>query len=650
MYLFSWIIISFITLLILNSLGFCFLNNKFFSKKYNNDNIFYVSSIIGFCLIIFFSQFFYFFFNLNVNNIIFIILVFFLISLLINFSKNKILFININYKTYLLTIPVIFFFLLLAEIYKEQFYIFRGNHWDYFYYIKQALNLTYYKFSDFKIGGAHDLEYLLPDKKLIFKQGISYTLNDFFTYWRPALSLFLSIFLKIKFLGLFEIAYGYTVILISLVSVACYFFILKNFNISNIFFPIIFSLSFWVLYIFEISALGVLCSLPVLILFITFSIDIIDELKKKNYGFFFLFAYISVIIFLIYPEIFSFYAIYGILLFLLLFLNNKKILLNKIKFIFFLLISFFILSLVGVKGSYEYLFYFLKEFKGVQEVNFWGYYGAFILGRENLIADLNFVDFLKNQFHTGSLNIIKLIKEVFVSHFQQQYYFMSLNIIPSFFGLYYLAIGKMDSQLSLIWLLFIIILNFFLIKFFFQNIIFVFRNIANKLCLVLASLFLTWVLSTLYLLYKNALWGVIKLYFYFFPIFFIFAFFLLKKNKDKLFFKANKILLILLILFPFYKYSTFNHGIGSKDSFPSILYSQQKEGHAWKINREELNSCSKVLIDISADKDSIPKIFYLKLLLDYDKINYLYSFNKNLSYDCQIIIKDNSFRILNIKL
>ena len=215
MYLFFWTIITLSTLFIMTSLGFFFLNNNFFSR--NNNNIFFISSILGFSLIIFFSHILYFFLYLSTNSIFYIIVFFSLICFVINIFKNKILFFNIIYKTCLLTIPIIFFFLLLAEFYGEQFYVFRGNYWDYFYYIKQAINLSSYNFSNFQ--NLSDFQYLVPEKKIIFSPGYSYHLNDILSIHRPAISLLLAIFLKIKFLSLFQITYGYTIILLSLVSV-----------------------------------------------------------------------------------------------------------------------------------------------------------------------------------------------------------------------------------------------------------------------------------------------------------------------------------------------------------------------------------------------------------------------------------------------
>jgi len=645
MYLFFWITISLLVLLIIVSFGFFFLNNNFFLKK-NNRNILHISSILGFSLIIFFSHILYFFLNLSVNSILFLIIVLFLISLAINFFKSKKLFLNIAYKTYLLTIPIVFFFILLAEFYGEQFYVFRGNYWDYFYYIKQAINLSSNNFSDFRNLG--DFQYLVPEKKMIFKPGYSYALNDIFSIHRPAVSLLLAIFLKIKFLSLFQITYGYTIILLSLVSVSSYFFILNNFNKSNFFLPIIFSFSFWVLYIFEISALAHLCSLSIIILTISFSIDIVNELKKKNYGFFFLFSFFSTVIFLVYPEIFFLYLCFiAILLFLLLF-KYKKIFIEKRDVIFFSVLCFFLLSLVGIETSYKLLLHLKKVSSSIYEVDFWGYYGAFILGKNNLILDPGFVNFFKTNYSSSSILI--MLKQLLISHIKEEYYLIFLNIIPSIFGLYYLTAGKINIILLPFIFIALIVLNFFLLKNFLRNLLFLFRNRLSNFSLVLISLFLTVIFVGFFLLFNKAIWGLIKLYFYFFPLYFILVFFLFKKKKNKFYLEPNKILLFLLIIFPIYKYGVFNYGIGSKDSFPSILNADQKEKHIWRIDRKKLNACNNVFIDIVINKYNFPKIYYLKLTMDYDNINYLYLENFKSGYDCTVSVKDNLFKLENNKL
>jgi len=643
MYLFFWTIITLSTIFIMTSLGFFFLNNNFFSR--NNNNIFFISSILGFSLIIFFSHILYFFLYLSTNSIFYIIVFFSLICFVINIFKNKILFFNIIYKTCLLTIPIIFFFLLLAEFYGEQFYVFRGNYWDYFYYIKQAINLSSYNFSNFQ--NLSDFQYLVPEKKIIFSPGYSYHLNDILSIHRPATSLLLAIFLKIKFLSLFQITYGYTIILLSLVSVASYFFILNTFNRSHFFLSIIFSISFWVLYIFEISALAHLCSLSILILVLSFSCNIVNELQKNNYGFFFLFSFFNLVIFLVYPEIFIFYLCFKAILLFLLLLKYKKIFAERINVIFFSLFGFFLLSLTGIETSYNFLLYLNKVSSSIYQVDFWGYYGAFILGKDNLISDPEFVNFFRNKYLSPSILI--MIKQILISHFNEGYYLILLNIIPSIFGLYYLTVGKINFILFPFAFIAIVILNFYLLRNFLRNLLFLFRNPANNFSLVLVSLFLTLVCASFFLLSNKAIWGLIKLYFYFFPLYFILVFFLFKKKKNKFFLEPNKILLFLLIIFPIYKYSVFNYGIGYKDSFPSILNVNQKEKHIWRIDRRKLNTCNNVFIDVTVDKYNFPKIYYLKLIMDYDKIDYIYRNNFELGYDCTVTIKNNLFKLENIK-
>ena len=93
--------------------------------------------------------------------------------------------------------------------------------------------------------------------------------------------------LNFKFLNLFQIAYCFTIVLLSLICISAHFFILKVFNRSSVVLPIIFTLSFWTIYIFEISALAHLLSLGIVISMIALSFFIIEELNKKNYSKFF---------------------------------------------------------------------------------------------------------------------------------------------------------------------------------------------------------------------------------------------------------------------------------------------------------------------------------------------------------------------------
>ena len=647
MYLLEIFFVAIIMLLFFNSFGFFLFNKIFFLDKEKQDLV-YISSILGLSASVVFASFFYFILDFNIKLISILFTIVFFLTLISNLFNYNNLFLKTSSRIFLLVSPIILVFIFLAYCYGQQFYVFRGNHWDYFYYIKQSILIFKYNFSTFENIDA--FQYLAPDKVVLFKDGNYTVLNDVFNYKRPAVSLFLSFLLNFKFLNLFQIVYCFSIILLSLVCISTYFFILKVFNRSSIILSIIFTLSFWTLYIFEISALAHLLSLGIIISMIALSFFIIEELKKKNYLFFFTFSLLNVSIFIIYPEIFVFYSIYIILLFILLLIFFREIIKNNINILFFSLIIFIFISLLGLTSSYKFLILLGNGFDFIKKLDFWGYYGAFIIGKENLVQDLNFVDFIKNKILLDNLNSFQLIKEVVNQHFEKGFYFLFINIIPSLFGLYFLSVSKIGSFIFFIFLVLSIILNFYFIKIIIKNFRILFKKI-DLYSLAFLSLFFTWLCCSLILLSKGAMWGLIKLYFYFFPIFFMFAFFYFKHNGNNFFLKPNKKLLILLVLFPFYKYTIFNHGIGRYDSFPSIINPELKKDFSWNINESDLKNCNNLLIDITLDNQNLSKLYYVKLILDYNNIIYSYlnikkkPFN---NYDCKIDSKDKFFRITRL--
>jgi hypothetical protein len=149
------------------------------------------------------------------------------------------------------------------------------------------------------------------------------------------------------------------------------------------------------------------------------------------------------------------------------------------------------------------------------------------------------------------------------------------------------------------------------------------------------------------LIFNNSYWGLIKLYFYFFIFFLLTTFFIYKKEKRNFYLAPNLLLIALLAIFPLYKYSQYNSGIGRSDSFPSILNSSMKKDFNWFIDRNELKSCHNIIVDSKLNKENIVKAYYAKLILVYDKLNYNYSFDDkkflNNTYDCSIIISNSNF-------
>ena len=69
-----------------------------------------------------------------------------------------------------------------------------------------------------------------------------------------------------------------------------------------------------------------------------------------------------------------------------------------------------------------------------------GYFGAFILGNENLVLNNIFIENIKTFLKSNDL--FKTVKYIISLHFDNGYDYFYLNIIPSLYGLYFISIGK----------------------------------------------------------------------------------------------------------------------------------------------------------------------------------------------------------------
>ena len=638
-------IISIFYLIFITTLGFYLLRIFFVNKE---KKFFEISSIVGLCLFINLSSFLYFFLNLSINQIIIFYILLFIFFLLKNLKNEKFLFIKSIINTLILTLPVILIFILLALFYGEQFYIFRGNYWDYFYYIKKALVISNNNFDD--LEKFNNLTYYLSQKNnFINGSGVETVLNDKLNYFRPAISLLLSFFLKLKFANVFQITWVFVAILLSLISISFSFLFLNTSKKNNFFLSIISSFSFWCLYVFEISALAQLLSLSIFIATLVLFFNFINSLKENNYNFFVLLAFLESGLLLVYPEFFLFNLLFIFIFFLFLLFVDAKLFLIKKRIYFFTILIFFIFSLPGIRHS---ILNFIESFlvHGIPVNDFWGYYGAFFLGRDNLVTNISFVNEIKEYIHVNNgVSTYDLAKFIINLHSINHYIFIPANFIPSFFGLYFLTPVKGISFFAILNLFAIIIGSAYLIKVLFRNII-ILISVRNNFTLIFFSIFFTWFISSLILLFSHSYWGIIKLYLYFFILFYLLVFFYIKKNTSDLYLKPNKKLLFLLLLFPIYKYSNFNFGVGRHDSFPSVLDINQKKEFSWKLDINKLVQCNNVMINVDLNKANIPRIYYLKLNLDHNNINYSYSFLNNFKstkdYYCEILIEKNSFIFL----
>mgnify|MGYP005631272217 FL=1 len=122
----------------------------------------------------------------------------------------------------------------------------------------------------------------------------------------------------------------------------------------------------------------------------------------------------------------------------------------------------------------------------------------------------------------------------------------------------------------------------------------------------------------------------------------------IKSEKYKVI-KLNRIYIILLLLFPIYKYSDFNHGIGRYDTFPSIISPYYKKNIKWEFKNKDYLNCKKIFID---NDDPIINgylsIHFKYLGFEYDRFN-SYKYNdKNIKNNklCKIKLFENK---LNLK-
>ena len=153
-----------------------------------------------------------------------------------------------------------------------------------------------------------------------------------------------------------------------------------------------------------------------------------------------------------------------------------------------------------------------------------------------------------------------------------------LNIIPSLLGLYYISLDQINNFdiITLFKIISQIILNIYLIRIILKN-LYYFKKLKDiKFNNYLKYFFFYTLIIFVILVFNASFWQVIKLYFYSSFLIFIFLSLDFKKAKINEFY-FNPIILILLVIFPLYKFSTYNFGLSRTDSFPSSLNNELKQ-------------------------------------------------------------------------
>ena len=229
------------------------------------------------------------------------------------------------------------------------------------------------------------------------------------------------------------------------------------------------------------------------------------------------------------------------------------------------------------------------------------------------------------------VDIIISAKDLNIENNNQFYY---LNILPSLFGFFHLTTTNNPNFLNYFYIFVLILINFLLLKIIFKNLSQITRNFTNEsnFYKIIISYFL---ILTLYLIFSKNYWTLIKIYSFY--SFFIYIF-LIYDFEKKIF--TYKFLVLILILFPIYKFSSFNSGIGSIDSFPSVMKKKLKTNVSWQLDYKKISTCNRIKYEFN---DKFKQV-YLKLALDDFKIDV----TDNKTYDCRIIYNNNNnFEILN---
>ena len=549
--------------------GLIFL--KYFRIKNYSYSIFFIISLISLIISVL-----YFKLDIQFNIIRIILLIFLGFSLLLSLKIVNKSIIQKIFLDYLIFIPPILLFSTLIQMYGFQYYIFRGNYYDVINYTSMSLAFSNHTFSE--LNELFFNQVFDNDNIYLIKAGL---LNEH----RVIAPLFFSIYYLPDILDIFHANFLNKLFFLGISSLAIKIFLseIKLVNNSQAYLiSFIFPLCFWPIYIFEIDAFAQLMALP----FSIISLCIIFSLSKnfnnfKNFEICFYSLLLSTF-FCIYPEQGIIFGFFGIIFFLI---SNYKFL-NHIYYIKQILLGSFIFFLVTVlhENIFSFLSFQLNYFIFTQ-FNWWGYFGAFILGSENLVLDDVFVSELKNFIKNSKLNLIEIILKIHESLVSKNYSFYFLNILPSFFGMYYLSLNKIITNVDLLMVLFIFILNFLIIKILFNNLLTIIKNKKDVEAKFIKLIIIYFLSVGMLLIFKQALWQVIKLYMYFS----VFFFFLITINYSPNFKKnkINKIVLILLVIFPIYKFSEFNYGITRSDSFPSIIDKNMKTELNWEDKKYE---------------------------------------------------------------
>ena len=596
-----------------------FLLPNFLNKFLKIDN--FEKPIYGLGLLLLILNYFYFNLNISIKNIFILYLILTFIGIISIFFQFK--YFNKNFKIILILLfSILLPLTFIGYLYGEQFYVFRGNIYDHFVYLSTGLTFNSFKYSElinFKNQFPESL-----GKEFYLK----HVLN--LIHSRPSIQLLLGFLINFKFLNIIEVPFVCKIIISILVAFGSFKFFLQLTNKlrDSLFLAIGFVFSFFYFYNFEIDAYSLILSLPFLFLIFAYIVEAHKNFETVNTLFIIKLSFVCAVYFVIYPNGGSIIFIPISIYFLFLLKTGKNFSVILKNYIILILISL-VLILPTFKTTVFYLIDSQITAGLTHSVDFWGYYGAFILGKDNPIHNQNIIDQIK-ELWSNEQSLLSVLPAVLQINIDYNKFFL-LNIIPSIFGYFHLSTSQSYGLLNYILIGILFFLNINILKRLYKNFYTIFKKNKKLLKFFKINLFY-FVIFFVVLNLNDQIWSSIKLYFILSPIFFTILILDFTKQTPKF---NKKYLLILLIILPVYKYSHFNSGIGVIDSFPSIIKKETKTMLNWNIKLDKLKKCSNLNYQLS---DKFQKIYisliYKTLKLDYHKKNCnIKTINKNFVID-----------------
>lgn len=618
-----------------SSLGFIICRNI----KINNISSY---PIIGYIVFILVFNYLFFIFKISVSNLLYLSFFIFMTSIFFSLTIKNLEFFNVIKKIiYIIIIPLLFF-LSLAEVYGEQYYVFRGNKWDWFGFVSSSHYLSHLPDSDYlliqKDQNLEKFRYLSKELFSAYHQTIITWIDKI-----PTLSLLGAFFLNINFVNSFYMVYIFKIFCIMLSTLGIYDFLKKYYHSSfllNIFNSIVAIFSFFFIYIIEADYFRFLASFCFFIWIFLNVDELFEDFNKNNIKKILLYiACISVLV-LIYPEILFIIC----LLFITYGFFSKKINFNYIKKNSYKYLLSILIILLFIFPNIEITLNFLLDQikQTANENRWWTYFGAFLLGRENPSIDPLFSQHVKELIYKSqsaglhdNLSLIEIISIIHGSIIKFDYIHIYLNIIPSIFGYYFLTDWGVGN-IKYVYYFFLLIFSFYLLLVFLKNLVSVLNSKKDELIL-LKSAFIIFIFLSIFFILKGKLWTWTKLYFYFTPFIILILLFKIKIKKETYKFFPNYFLMVLMLLFPLYKFKDFNYGIGTYDSFPSIQKTQSKKEVNWSYDQSKFAICSTIVLNFKKFDYYNPNT-----ILDHFKEIYLTINLINIGYN----FEDKSYNIL----